>query len=212
MTSLQWINYGIHRFSDVLRAAWFTTVARARFRLWGVQVGPGLCVTGPIRLNVHPSAFCQIGKECKIHSSHRANAVGAGQAPVFSVARGARLVIGNGVGISHAVIVCNEAVTIEDQVFVGGGTFITDTDSHSLLARHRLDQNDAMVTTRPVRIGRRSFIGGYALLLKGTDIGEEAVIGAGAVVSGRVPPREIWAGNPARFLRRLNEESGDSTS
>jgi acetyltransferase-like isoleucine patch superfamily enzyme len=203
---LRWLNYAAYRFSDMLRIIWYTGLAQLKFRVWSVRVGEGLRVTGPIRLNIHPTALCEIGKGCTIHSSYRANPVGAGQMPVLHVGRGARLMIGNNVGLSHTVIVCAEAVTIEDRVYLGGGTFISDTDSHSLIASQRLQKNDTEVKTRPVCIRQSSFVGGYAVLLKGAEIGEEAVIGAGAVVTGRVPPREIWAGNPARFIRNLRDE------
>ena len=205
MAGLLRLHYLVRRACDLLRATWFTGVAHVKFRLWNVHVGSGLRVTGPIRLNIHPTALCRIGRDCTIHSSYRANPVGAGQVPVLYVSRHARLVIGNGVGLSHATIVCAEAVTIEDQVLIGGGAFISDTDSHALLASQRLAHEAAK--TRPIHIGRRSFIGGYTILLKGTSIGEEAVIGAGTTVAGAVPAREIWAGNPARFIGRINENA-----
>lgn len=206
MAGLHWLHYMAHRVCDLLRATWFTGVVHAKFRLWNVQVGSGLRVTGPIRLNIHPSALCRIGRDCTIHSSYRANPVGAGRVPVLYVSRHARLVIGNGVGLSHATIVCAEAITIEDQVLIGGGAFISDTDSHSLLASQRLAHVDSAAKTCPILVGRRSFLGGYTILLKGANIGEEVVIGAGAIVAGPVPAREIWAGNPARFIGRVTED------
>jgi len=205
MAGLHWLHYLAHSVYDRLRVVWFTGVAHVKFRLWNVQVDSGLRVTGPIRLNIHPSALCRIGRNCTIHSYYRANPVGAGQVPILYVSHHARLVIGNGVGLSHATILCAESITIEDQVLIGGGAFISDTDSHSLLALQRLDRTDAAAKTSPIRIGRRSFVGGYTILLKGSRIGEEAVIGAGATVAGVVPAREIWAGNPARFIRRVTE-------
>ena len=55
---------------------------------------------------------------------------------------------------------------------------------------------------RPVRIGRRCFIGGGSVILPGVTIGDECVIGGGAVVFENVPARSIAGGNPARVLRR----------
>lgn len=57
-------------------------------------------------------------------------------------------------------------------------------------------------TVRPIRIGRRCFIGGGSMLLPGVTIGDESIIGAGAVVSEDVPSRSIVGGNPARIIRR----------
>jgi hypothetical protein len=55
---------------------------------------------------------------------------------------------------------------------------------------------------RPVRIGQRCFIGGGSVILPGVTVGDESIVGAGAVVFDDVPPRSIVGGNPARVLRR----------
>lgn len=54
---------------------------------------------------------------------------------------------------------------------------------------------------RPVRIGARCFIGGGAMILPGVTVGDESIVGAGAVVFEDVPPRTIVGGNPARVIR-----------
>jgi acetyltransferase-like isoleucine patch superfamily enzyme len=56
-----------------------------------------------------------------------------------------------------------------------------------------------------VTIGRNAFIGAGSFILKGVEIGDNAVIGAGSVVTKSVPANEIWAGNPARFIKKINE-------
>lgn len=55
---------------------------------------------------------------------------------------------------------------------------------------------------RPIKIGRRCFIGGGATILPGVTIGDESIVGAGAVVTADVPPNTIVAGNPARIVRQ----------
>lgn len=55
---------------------------------------------------------------------------------------------------------------------------------------------------RPIRIGERCFIGGGSTILPGVTIGDEAIVGAGAVVFEDVPARCIVGGNPARILKR----------
>jgi len=55
---------------------------------------------------------------------------------------------------------------------------------------------------RPIRIGERCFIGGGSTILPGVTIGDEVIVGAGAVVLEDVPPRCIVGGNPARILKR----------
>jgi acetyltransferase-like isoleucine patch superfamily enzyme len=59
-----------------------------------------------------------------------------------------------------------------------------------------------------VAVRRRAFVGGHSILLKGTVVGEGSVVGAGSVVRGVVPARQVWAGNPARFVRELRRPAG----
>jgi acetyltransferase-like isoleucine patch superfamily enzyme len=115
------------------------------------------------------------------------------------------LVIGRNVGLSGTTIVCARSVTIEDDVYIGGGCNIYDTDFHSISPEARLARPDSTVKTAPILIKRRSFVGAHTTILKGVVIGEAAVIGAGSVLARSVPDGEIWAGNPARFVRRIEE-------
>lgn len=60
-----------------------------------------------------------------------------------------------------------------------------------------------------VSIGSRVFIGTYAVILPGVSVGDEAVVGAGSIVSADVPPRTVVAGNPARVIRSLEDYVAD---
>ena len=118
------------------------------------------------------------------------------------VGAGAVLTIGDRVGLSNSTIVCLRAVTIEDDALVGGDSKVYDTDFHSLDAAERARAGNPGARRAPVTIGPRAFVGAHAVVLKGSNVGAEAVVGAGAVVRGIVPPGEVWAGNPAVPLRR----------
>ena len=56
-----------------------------------------------------------------------------------------------------------------------------------------------------VRIGRHAFIGANAILLPGAEVGDGSVLGAGSVLRSRVPPGEVWAGNPARRISTIEQ-------
>ena len=75
-------------------------------------------------------------------------------------------------------------------------------DFHSLNPKIRLN-GDTDIRTKPVHIGKSVFVGGHSIILKGVSIGDGSVIGAGSVVIKSIPAGEIWAGNPARFIRKV---------
>lgn len=115
-----------------------------------------------------------------------------------------RLVIENNVGISNSAIICHEGIYIGEYTFIGGSCKIYDTDFHSLTLNERVKSKDLGTKTKPIRINSGAFIGAHSIILKGVSIGQNSVIGAGSVVSKNIPPNEVWAGNPAKFIKKLN--------
>ena len=92
-------------------------------------------------------------------------------------------------------------------MLLGGGVKIYDTDFHSVnweKRRNIFSDNDRRA--KPVIIQDDVFIGAGTTILKGTTIGSRSIIGAGSIVSGTIPADEIWAGNPARRIRGINNE------
>jgi UDP-2-acetamido-3-amino-2,3-dideoxy-glucuronate N-acetyltransferase len=112
--------------------------------------------------------------------------------------------IGKRCKISSHTFIC-EGVKIEDEVFVGHNvTFINDLYPRATAAGGQL-QTEADWECRPTLVKRGASIGSSATLLCGITVGENAIIGAGSVVTKDVPPNAIVAGNPARVLR-INKE------
>jgi acetyltransferase-like isoleucine patch superfamily enzyme len=107
--------------------------------------------------------------------------------------------------ISSHTFVC-EGVTIEDNVFIGHNvTFTNDIYPRATTADGGL-QTAADWTVEPTLVKRGASIGSGATILARVTIGENAIVGAGAVVTKDVPANSIVAGNPARFLRSLSPE------
>ncbi|WP_310589011.1 acyltransferase [Dyadobacter crusticola] len=111
---------------------------------------------------------------------------------------GARITIGNDVGMSGVSISCRTQITIGDNTLLGSGAVITDNDAHGIHPDFR--NNQGAIKAKPVHIAKDVFIGARSLILKGVTIGEGAVVGAGSVVSKDVPSMAIVAGNPARIV------------
>jgi acetyltransferase-like isoleucine patch superfamily enzyme len=109
--------------------------------------------------------------------------------------------IGNNVKISSHTFIC-EGVTIEDDVFVGHNvSFINDKYPRATNATGEL-QSEMDWQVVPTRVKRGASVGSGATILCGVTIGENAVVGAGSVVTHDVPDGVIVAGVPARILRK----------
>ena len=110
--------------------------------------------------------------------------------------------VGKRCKISSHTFVC-EGVTIEDNVFVGHGVmFINDMYPRATAPGGDLQtENDWKVERTLVKKG--ASIGSGATILAKVTIGENAIVGAGSVVTRNVPPNSIVAGNPARVMRRM---------
>ncbi len=152
------------------------------------------CVAADVRLGrgVKLSKFvnlygCAIGDETKIGA-------------FVEIQKNA--VIGRRCKISSHTFVC-EGVTIEDQVFVGHGVvFINDPYPRAATPGGHL-QTEKDWKVEPTRIRRGASIGSGATILCNLEIGENAIVGAGSVVTRDVPANAIVAGNPARVLREV---------
>lgn len=150
----------------------------------------------------------QLGTNLTITSSLRFNPTGGGSPSCLFTAPGTSLLIGDNVAMSNCVIHVKHKVTIEDDVMIGGGVQIYDSDFHSLDFDTRRVVGENEFARAPVVISRGAFIGGMATILKGVTVGEYSIIGAGSVVTKSVPAGEIWAGNPARFIKKVPGKNG----
>ncbi|MBT0663007.1 N-acetyltransferase [Geobacter pelophilus] len=110
--------------------------------------------------------------------------------------------IGKNCKISSHTFIC-EGVTIEDEVFIGHNvTFINDLYPRSANDDGSL-QTEADWQVVPTFIKKGASVGSSVTILAGVTIGENAIVGAGAVVTKDVPPNTIVAGVPATFIREI---------
>jgi UDP-2-acetamido-3-amino-2,3-dideoxy-glucuronate N-acetyltransferase len=128
---------------------------------------------------------CSIGDETRI-------------GPYVEIQAG--VVVGARCKIQSHTFVC-EGVTIEDEVFLGHGVMFVN-DKHPAATSDGRLQTAEDWKLLPVRVCRGASLGSGAIVLGGVTIGERALVGAGAVVTRDVAPREVVAGVPARVRVR----------
>lgn len=182
------------------------TITFIKFTLNGVEFNNDFSTHGIPVVKVSLKGHLSIGRQFDINSGKYFNMIGRQNACYFIVNKDAQLRIGNNVGISCSAFVCFNSITIGDHVRVGGNTVIYDNDFHSLnaLKRTHLPEEDlGDIHSAPVVIEDYAFIGAHSTILKGVTIGTNSIIGACSVVTHSVPPNQIWAGNPAKFVKEI---------
>lgn len=173
-----------------------------RFRMHHIKVGSHTRLYGGIGIQNH--GVITIGSNFTCNGGNMSNPMGANTNSFLRTDKGASITIGNNVGMSSATLWAARRIVIEDDVMIGAGTIITDTDAHSLNPIHRKNGEDKKYAiSRDVIIRKGAFIGARCFICKGVEIGENAVVGACSVVTKDIPANEIWAGNPAKFIRKI---------
>jgi acetyltransferase-like isoleucine patch superfamily enzyme len=156
-----------------------------------VAIAPTVKLGKDVKLSKFINLYgCEIGDETKIGA-------------FVEIQKNAR--VGRRCKISSHTFIC-EGVDIEDNVFVGHSvTFINDFYPRATTASGELKlESDWKVEKTLVKKG--ASIGSGTTILSRVTIGENAIVGAGSVVTKDVPANAIVAGNPAKFLRFIQEE------
>ena len=153
-----------------------------------LRISPNVKLGRNVRMVGYVNLYgCEIGDDVKIGT-------------FVEIQKGVK--VGNRCKISSHSFLC-EGVVLEDDVFIGHSvTFTNDLYPRATNGNGQL-QNEADWTCLPTRIKRGASIGSGATLLCGITIGENALVGAGSVVTRDVPPDTIVAGNPARVKKSL---------
>lgn len=121
--------------------------------------------------------------------------------PPFHALFGRNIRLGKNVFINTGCTFMDRGgITLGDEVFLGPNVSLITTNHQIPPALRRT------TVSRPITLGRRVWIGAGALILPGVTVGENSIIGGGAVVTHDIPANAIAVGNPARVLRYLTPE------
>lgn len=156
-------------------------------------------------LKMAPGSSIEIGDQVVLCSHSDFTALALNHPLKLSTLRpGARISIGQSSGISGGNIIAAQSVSIGEEVLMGANVTIFDTDFHPIAATNRRHSDDQeKIGVAPVVIGNNVFIGTGSIILKGSQIGDDSVVGAGSVVHGTFPPGVIIAGNPAKIIGKV---------
>lgn len=180
----------------------YTPINKAKLKLNGAEYGKGLKTRGFIRIH-NPYGVLIIKENVRINSAEWTNPIGYSNKVNFQIVGNGCITIGSNTGISCASITSAKKVTIGENVLIGAGVKIYDTDFHPLSALKRFSgkQKTEDVKSEEISIGDGSFIAAGTMILKGVHIGDNCVVGAGSIVTSDIPDNQIWAGNPARYIK-----------
>jgi len=205
-----WRNIGFSVFSAACsRFGQVFSTLRSRISLgWqGASVGKVFRTSGSCYFKMRRAGSIRIGNHVTFIADVRSNRVGLTNPVVLETWGDGEIEISDFSGGSSVVISSRSKVTIGKHVLLGGNVRIFDNDFHALDAIYRRNPSDdrSHIKSRPIVIGDDVLVGANSIILKGVRIGDRSVIGAGSVVSCDVPADEIWAGNPARFVKKQEE-------
>lgn len=196
-----------------LRAIFYRPFNRYKFWVKGIKFGRNMEVTNKVYVALTPGSRVTIGDNFLFTSGENFNPLCRNlRGSIFTETSGARIEIGDNVGMSSTTIWCKTRVTIGNNVKIGGDVTIMDTDAHSL--DYRIRRSGALTPdgfpidsmkakSAPIEIGDDVLIGTRCIILKGVKIGARCVIGSGSIVTKDIPEDSIAAGNPCRVVKRI---------
>jgi acetyltransferase-like isoleucine patch superfamily enzyme len=154
----------------------------------GITVGPGVHIGRHCRFVIDPHARLQLGAGCSIDEATTIEVYGEGQ-----------IELGPGSSLGrHCALAAGDSITIGAGTYVAELVSVRDHD-HAV----GWPPSSGKMVIAPIVIGPDVWIGSKVTVLRGARIGEGAVIGANAVVRGKLPPRSVCVGVPARVVRVL---------
>ena len=194
-----WLWCKIKKNIPKIQIPFWNMINRITFLFNNVSCEKGLRSRGKVYVYNGDAGQIYIGKNVCLNSADWANPIGSGNHIwIQIVGRDAVLSIGDETGISNTAITCATKVEIGKQCLIGSGCKIYDTDFHVL----PIQSKEKRIKSDPIVIEDRVFIGAGSTILKGVRVGKNSVIGAGSVVVKDIPAYEVWAGNPARFIKK----------
>lgn len=141
----------------------------------------------------------KIGKSCSFGFRYGGRFKN-GEIEIQTRSKNAKIEIGNHVSTNNNIFLCSrEYIKIEDRVLLGRDVVIMDHNGHGV----KIDERNLPGTARGILIKENVWLGNNVVILSGTEIGKNSIVGANSVVKGIFPDNVIIQGNPAKIMKNI---------
>ena len=161
---------------------------RAKWKFRKATLGSRVRVFG--KVIVRPWGTIVMGDRVRFMADVLPTEVGVGANGELRIGTNVFVNYGSSIGVT-------KKVTIGDDVLIGTGCIIIDSDFHRTEPDRRNEMDEAM----PITIEDNVWLGNRVIVHKGITIGKDSVVAAGSIVTKDIPPGQIWAGVPAKYIR-----------
>ena len=191
--------------ASFVRKMWII-INRLYFKSLNIEFGNNMRVCNRLPIIMKGSASISIGESFTFSSGGFYNPLSRNIKGTIEIENGAKISIGNNVGISSSCLWIYEYLLIGNNVKIGGDCILLDSDCHSLkYIERRSGKTDRVNASKAgIEIGDDVLIGTRCIILKGVKIGDRSIIGSGSVVTKSIPSDCIAAGNPCKVIRKIN--------
>ena len=160
-------------------------------------------IWGRFDVMMFPGSQIVIGDDLHAVSAPNRSAIALFSRCRFTTFAGAQIQIGDGVGLNGTAITSKKRVEIGSHTMIAPNVIIVDSDFHAQWPPDARFTSSTAKDDREVVIGKNVWIGMNTIVLKGSRIGDNSIIGAGSLVTGEIPSNVIAGGSPAKVLRPL---------
>lgn len=178
---------------------------RILFKIKKIEFSESLRICNHLPITLGEKTVFKVGKNFTF-SSGAYNPLSRNIKGEIYLENSANLIIGDDVGISSSCIWVFDFLKIGNRVKIGADTIVLDSDTHSL--DYKIRQNGKLdrkyAKKKGITIEDDVLIGTRSIILKGVTIGARSIVGSGSIVTKSIPSDEIWAGNPAKFIKRIS--------
>ena len=171
----------------------------------GVETQPGfVTLIGKPIIHKYPNSTIKIDSGVTLISNSKGNVAGVSHPVILATMKENAIIhLRKDCGLSGATLCAATKIELGEYAGLGVNVCVYDTDFHPLNPYERKYENEKMLTS-PILIDDFAWIGGNSIVLKGVTISRGGILGAGSVLTKDIPELCVFAGNPAKFIKKID--------